>query len=127
VEAKVTSYGLLAALGIGAMIFGSLILIDAPIPEMRVRLTTALGVALPFATITIFLMRLVIISHRKKSVTGNEGMIEEVGVALTDIDGEGKVRVHGEIWQASSETSIPAGERVKVLAVDGMRVHVCRL
>jgi membrane-bound serine protease (ClpP class) len=127
VEAKVTSYGLLAALGIGAMIFGSLILIDAPIPEMRVRLTTALGVALPFAAITIFLMRLVIISHRKKSVTGNEGMIEEVGVALTDIDGEGKVRVHGEIWQASSETSIPAGERVRVLAVDGMRVRVCRL
>jgi membrane-bound serine protease (ClpP class) len=127
VEAKVTSYGLLAALGIGAMIFGSLILIDAPIPEMRVRLTTALGVALPFAAITIFLMRLVIISHRKKSVTGSEGMIEEVGVALTDIDGEGKVRVHGEIWQASSETSIPAGERVKVLAVDGMRVRVCRL
>jgi len=127
VEAKVTSYGLLAALGIAAMIFGSLILIDAPIPEMRVRLTTALGVALPFAAITIFLMRLVIISHRKKSVSGSEGMVEEVGVALTDIDAGGKVRVHGEIWQASSETPIPAGERVKVLAVHGMTVRVVRL
>jgi membrane-bound serine protease (ClpP class) len=127
VEAKVTSYGLLAALGIAAMILGSLILIDAPIPEMRVRLTTALGVALPLAAITIFLMRLVIISHRKKSVSGSEGMVEEVGVALTDIDASGKVRVHGEIWQASSETSIPAGERVKVLAVDGMTVRVGRL
>lgn len=126
VEAKVTSYGLLAALGIASMIFGSLILIDSPIPELRVRFSTALGVALPFAAITIFLMRLVIISHRKKSVTGIEGMIAEVGVALTDVAGEGKVRVHGEIWEASSELPIAAGEKVKVEAVEGMRLRVTR-
>jgi membrane-bound serine protease (ClpP class) len=126
-EAKVTSYGLLAALGIAAMVFGSVILIDSPIPELRVRPMTALGIALPFAAITVFLMRLVILAHRNKSVTGEEGMLNEVGVALTDIHGDGKVRVHGEIWQASSETSIPAGEQVRVQAVDGMRVRVCRL
>ncbi|MCI0420517.1 MAG: nodulation protein NfeD [Acidobacteria bacterium] len=127
VEAKVTSYGLLAALGIAAMVFGSLILIDSPIPELRVKLSTAVGMALPFAAITVFLMRLVILAHRHKSVTGEEGMVNEVGVALTDIDGDGKIRVHGEIWQASSETSIAAGEQVKVLAVDGMKVRVGRL
>ena len=126
-EAKVTSYGLLAALGIAAMVFGSLILIDSPIPELRVRLSTAVGMALPFAAITVFLMRLVILAHRNKSVTGEEGLLTEIGVALTDIDGEGKVRVHGEIWQASSETPISAGEQVKVLAVDGMKVRVSRL
>lgn len=126
-EAKVTSHGLLAALGIAAMVFGSLILIDSPIPELRVRLSTAVGMALPFAAITIFLMRLVILAHRNKSVTGEEGLLTETGVALTDIEGEGKVRVHGEIWQASSETPISAGEQVKVLAVDGMKVRVCRL
>jgi len=126
-EAKVTSYGLLAALGIAAMVFGSLILIDSPLPELRVRLSTAVGMALPFAAITVFLMRLVILAHRNKSVTGEEGLLSETGVALTDIDGAGKVRVHGEIWQASSETPISAGEQVKVLAVDGMKVRVCRL
>ena len=126
-EAKVTSHGLLAALGIAAMVFGSLILIDSPIPEMRVRLSTAVGMALPFAAITVFLMRLVILAHRNKSVTGEEGLLTETGVALTDIEGEGKVRVHGEIWQASSDTPISAGEPVKVLAVDGMKVRVCRL
>ena len=126
-EAKVTSHGLLAALGIAAMVFGSLILVDSPIPELRVRLSTAVGMALPFAAITVFLMRLVILAHRNKSVTGEEGLLTETGVALTDIEGEGKVRVHGEIWQASSETPISAGEQVKVLAVDGMKVRVCRL
>ena len=109
------------------MVMGSLILIDAPIPELKVRLTTALGVALPFAAITIFLMRLVIISHRKKALTGIEGMVGEIGVALTEVNGEGKIRVHGEIWQASGESTIAAGERVKVLAVEGMKVRVTRL
>jgi len=126
-EAKITSYGLLGALGIAAMVFGSLILFDSPIPELRVRPMTALGVALPFAAITIFLMRLVMLAHRNKSVTGEEGMLNEIGVALTNIAGDGKVRVHGEIWQASSEASISAGEQVKVLAVDGMKVRVGRL
>jgi len=126
-EAKITSHGLLAALGIAAMVFGSLILVDSPLPELRVRLSTAVGIALPFAVITVFLMRLVILAHRNKSVTGEEGLIAETGVALTDIDGEGKIRVHGEIWQASSETPIAAGESVKVLTVEGMRVRVSRL
>jgi membrane-bound serine protease (ClpP class) len=126
-EAKITSHGLLAALGIAAMVFGSLILIDSPLPELRVRLSTAMGISLPFAIITVFLMRLVILAHRNKSVTGEEGLLGEIGVALTDIDGEGKIRVHGEIWQASSETPISADEQVKVLAVDGMKVRVGRL
>jgi membrane-bound serine protease (ClpP class) len=126
-EAKITSHGLLAALGIAAMVFGSLILVDSPLPELRVRPSTAVGITLPFAVITIFLMRLVILAHRNKSVTGEEGLISETGVALTDIDVEGKVRVHGEIWQASSETPIAAGEPVKVLTVEGMRVRVSRL
>jgi membrane-bound serine protease (ClpP class) len=126
-EAKVTSYGILAALGITAMIVGSLILIDSPIPELRVRLPIALGMTLPFAAITIFLMRLVIISHRKKSVTGTEGMIEEIGIALMDFQNEGAIRVHGEIWQAVTESPVAAGEKVKVLAVEGMKLRIAKL
>ena len=126
-EAKITSHGLLAVLGITAMVFGSLILIDSPLPELRVRLSTAVGITLPFALITVFLMRLVILAHRNKSMSGEEGLLTETGIALTDIDGEGKIRIHGEIWQANSETPISAGEHVKVLAVDGMKVRVSKL
>ena len=111
-EAKVTSYGLLASLGIAVMILGSLILINSPLPELRVQMITAVGITLPFAAITIFLMRLVILAHRNKSVTGKEGMVGEIGTALTDIESQGKVQVHGEIWQASSPQPIESGNRV---------------
>ncbi len=127
IEAKVASYGVLAALGVAAMVLGSLILINSPIPELRVRLTTALGVTLPFAAITVFLLRLVILSHKTKSVTGSEGMVGEIGVAISDIDTEGKVQVHGEIWEASSIQPIRSGEKVKVLTVEGLKITVSRV
>jgi membrane-bound serine protease (ClpP class) len=127
IEAKVASYGVFAALGIASMILGSLILIDSPLPELRVRLATAFGVTLPFAAITIFLMRLVLLSHRSKSVTGTEGMLGEVGFSLSDISPEGKVQVHGEIWQAKSAQPVQAGERVKVTAIEGLTLTVTKI
>jgi membrane-bound serine protease (ClpP class) len=126
-EAKVASHGILAALGIATMVFGSLILVDSPLPEMRVHLATALGVTLPFAAISIFLLRLVILSRKTKSVAGMDGMIGEVGVALSDIadrETEGKVQVHGEIWQAQSSEPVRTGEKVRGLAVEGLKVTV---
>ena len=126
-EVKVTSYGLLASLGIAVMVLGSLILIDSPLPELRVKLITAVGITLPFAAITIFLMRLVILAHRNKSVTGKEGMVGEIGTALTDIQSQGRVQVHGEIWQASSPQPIESGNRVRVVAVEGLNIQVARV
>ena len=127
VEAKVAGYGLFAALGVLSMVLGSLILIDSPLPEMRVHLTTALGVTLPFAAITIILLRLVILSHKTKALTGIEGMIGEIGIALSDIESEGKVQVHGEIWQAKGIHPIHSGEKVRVISVEGLSVTVARV
>jgi len=126
-EAKVGSHGVLAILGIVSMVFGSLILVDSPLPEMQVRLLTALGVTLPFAVITIFLLRLVLLSHKTKSAVGTEGMVGEVGVVVSDLEPEGKVQVHGEIWDAYSEQPAQKGQKVKVLLVDGLRVKVARV
>ncbi|MEW5974654.1 MAG: nodulation protein NfeD [Acidobacteriota bacterium] len=123
-EAKLTSYGLLAALGIAAMVMGAMILVESPVPELRVQLKTAIGVTLPFAAVSIFLLRLVILSHQRKTVTGQEGMVGELGVALSDLEPEGKVRVHGEIWQAVSDQPIRTGETVRILRVEGLKITV---
>jgi membrane-bound serine protease (ClpP class) len=123
-EATVTSHGILALGGIIAMIFGGLMLVEGPIPQLRVRLSTALSVTFPIAVITVVLVRLVYLSSRRKSVTGEEGMIGKPGVAKTDIFNEGRVLVHGEYWNASSGRPIPAGSRVRVVKVEGLRVEV---
>jgi membrane-bound serine protease (ClpP class) len=126
-EATVTSHGLLAVGGILAMIFGGLMLVEGPIPQLRVRPITALGLTFPVALITIVLVRLVYLSRRRKSIVGQEGMVGESGIAKSDVYREGKVWVHGEYWNARSERPIPAGARVRVVKVNGLTVDVEQL
>src|SRR5262245_43412932 len=74
-EATVTSHGILAIGGIIAMIAGGLMLVEGPIPQLRVHLSTVVGLAIPLAIITIVLVRLVFLSYRRKSIVGGEGMV----------------------------------------------------
>jgi membrane-bound serine protease (ClpP class) len=123
-EAKFTSYGVLGAGGIICMIFGALLLVDGPIPEMRVHLLTALVVSVPLGVIAVFLMTLVLRAHKHRVTTGTEAMIGELGIARTSVGADGKVFVHGELWNATAQQSIPEGARVRVRAVEGLRVVV---
>jgi membrane-bound serine protease (ClpP class) len=123
-EAKFTSHGVLGIGGIVALTLGGLLLVDGPIPEMRVKWLTALGVSIPLGLITMFLMTIVLKARRNKVVSGTEGMIGEFGVARTDLAPEGKVFVHGELWNAVASENVKSGERVVVNKVSGLQVDV---
>ena len=124
-EIKVQSYGILSVGGILAMIIGSIMLIDAPIPELRPSLKFILPVALGLSLIFVFLVTLAIRAHISRVQTGKEGLIGEIGTAKTDIDPEGRVFVHGELWWAESEEKIPRGSKIKVTAVrDNLKLRV---
>ncbi len=123
-EAKFASHGVLTTGGIVLLTLGGLFLVDAPIPEMRVHLATALAVSIPLGIITAFLMRIAMRARRNKIVTGAEGLIGEIGIAQTMLAPAGKVVVHGEFWDAVSAVPIPAGERIVVRQVDGLTLRV---
>jgi len=123
-EAKFPSHGILTAGGIVLLTLGGLLLVDAPIPEMRVHFLTALAVAVPFGIITAFLMGIAVRARRHKIVTGKQGLIGEIGIAQTALAPAGKVFVHGEVWDAVSTVPIPAGEQIVVRQVDGLTLRV---
>ena len=123
-EAKFTSHGVLGIGGAICMTIGALLLVDGPIPEMRVNMITAVSVSIPIAVIAVFLMTLVMRTRHTPVTTGSEGMIGELGVAATAVSPEGKVFVHGELWNATSGVPIDEGSRVRVRAVHGLRVVV---
>jgi membrane-bound serine protease (ClpP class) len=123
-EAKFASHGVLTAGGIVLLTLGGLLLVDGPIPEMRVNLATALAVSIPLGLITAFLMRIALRARRNKVMTGEEGLVGEIGIAQTMLAPAGKVFVHGEVWDAVSAVPIPAGERVVVRRVDGLTLRV---
>jgi membrane-bound serine protease (ClpP class) len=123
-EAKFVSHGILTSGGIVLLTLGGLLLVDGPIPEMRVRFLTALAVSLPLGLITAFLMTIAIRARRNKVVTGKQGLIGELGIAETMLAPAGKVFVHGELWDAVSAVPIPAGERIVVRQIDGLTLRV---
>jgi len=123
-EAKFASHGVLTTGGIVLLTLGGLFLVDAPIPEMRVHLVTALAVSIPLGLITAFLMSIAVRARRNKIVTGKQGLIGEIGIAQTMLAPSGKVFVHGELWDAVSTIPIPAGEKIVVRQVDGLTLRV---
>ncbi|MGH9792895.1 MAG: NfeD family protein, partial [Candidatus Acidiferrales bacterium] len=131
-EAKFTSYGLLGLGGVASILMGAMILIDSPLTGFRVSLGVALGITLPMAAITIFLMRLVMKSFRWKSAMGNEQMIGAIGEVTKAIrpagsayEGSGgMVFVQGELWRAEADQEIPKGAQVRVKKVNGLTVQV---
>ena len=123
-EAKIASHGILGAGGAVAMVLGALMLVDSPLPELRIRLSTAVGLALPFAIITTFLVSLVIRARASKVITGSAGMVGALGVAHTPLRPKGKVFVHGEYWDAVATAPVEAGAQVRVTGIQGLTLKV---
>ncbi len=123
-EAKFATHGVLAIGGITTMVLGGLLLVDSPIPEMRVRLGTALAVSVPLGAITVFLMRIALKARANKVVTGVQGLIGERGVAQTSLSPQGKVFVHGELWDAVASSNLSPGQLVVVRQVEGLQLQV---
>ena len=122
------TFGLLAVGGIVSLVFGSLMLIDSPVPELQIGLSLILPVTLALAAIMLSLVRLVVNVQRRRAVTGASGMIDEMGRVLTAIEPgrTGRVSAHGEIWAAAAPESIAEGDSVKVAGVSGLTLTVRR-
>jgi membrane-bound serine protease (ClpP class) len=127
-EIKVASFGLLGLGGIAGLLLGAMILIDSPLPELQIGLQWIVPITLALAGIVLFLARLALDAQRRKSVTGDSGMIGETGRTLTPVapDRPGQVATHGEIWSAVSDEPLAQGEQVRVVELNGLILVVRR-
>jgi len=125
-EAKFASHGVLLLGGVVSMFLGAIFLIRSPLTPGGVSTGVALGVTVPVALLTVFLMRLVLKSRRWKTTTGKEEMLGAEGVvtAALPVQGEGMVRVHGELWRAAAASPVPEGALVRVTRVEGLKLFV---
>jgi membrane-bound serine protease (ClpP class) len=134
-ELKVASYGLLSIAGIVSIVIGSIMLIDLPSSWFSLSWQTIAAVAAFSIIFFVGVLSYAVKAQFSKVKTGREGLVGETGLARTDISPKGKVFVHGELWDAElfieGEARSPigaapviAGERVRVIAVDGMTIKV---
>ncbi len=125
-EIKVQGFGILGISGVISLILGSIILVDAPIKEMRMSLSFVLPLSIVLSAIFVLILILVIRTYKTKIKTGEEGIIGEIGEAVSNIKDRGKVFVHGEWWNAKSDELIKKGDRIIVVGKNGMVLRVKR-
>jgi len=126
-EVKITSYGVLTIGGIVSMILGSLMLFrTTPSMEVHLPLKIILVVTITTALFFIFAVGMAIKAQHRKVTTGREGIIGEVGIAVSKINLEGNVNVHGEYWKAFSDEPIQKGDNIVVEKVDGLKLKVSK-
>ena len=101
-------------------------LFDTGETAMRVSWSVIIPMVSMVSAFFIFALGLVVKAWLKQPRTGKQGLIGEVGVALTNLDTEGKVAIHGEYWNANSDGHILKGEKVRVIRVDDLCLKVTR-
>ena len=124
-EVKITSYGILTIGGIVAMLLGSLMLFKTtPSMDVHLPLTIILAVTITTAAFFIFAIGMALKTKLTKVTTGKEGIVGEIGIAISKIAQEGDVKVHGEYWKAFSDEPIKKGEKIIVENVEGLKLKV---
>jgi membrane-bound serine protease (ClpP class) len=125
-EVKIVSHGALTIGGIISMLLGSLMLFESPEPYMRASLSVIIFVVLATAAFFVFAVGMGLKAQRRKTTTGEAGMVGEVGVARSPLKPEGYVFVHGEIWKAEADEPIEQGEKVVVKEVEHLTLKVTK-
>lgn len=123
-EVQVVSHGLLALGGVIALTLGSLMLVESPEPSLRISLAVILPMVLTLTAIVLFVVQRALRAQTQRVATGVQGLIGEIGVASTELNLEGTVFVHGELWDAISSSPVRQGERVRVVSVRGLQLTV---
>ncbi|EGD50042.1 protein of unknown function DUF107 [Thermoanaerobacter ethanolicus JW 200] len=118
------SHGILAVGGITSFVLGSLMLFSGNQMGLTINKGVVFATAFFMAAFVSFLLAAVIKAQKRKVVTGVEGLIGEIGIAVSDINPNGIVLVEGERWQAESKEYIAKGEKVVITAVEGLTVKV---
>lgn len=127
-EALMPSVGAIGIGGVIAFVIGSIMLFDTGVPGYAVNLGVIAGIALGAVVVLGVLLRLVARSRRTRTFNGDAQMLLATGELTqpTDAHGDGWARIGGEQWRVHSETSLPAGTRVRVVGRDGLLLRVTR-
>lgn len=123
-DAKFAAHGVLTAGGAIALILGAVMLVDTNVPELRIHWSTAIGLALPFALITSWLVSIALRARRNKVVTGMEGMVGMEATAVGELNPFGTVLVRGEYWKARASKPVAKQAHVHVTGIEGLTLQV---
>ncbi len=129
-EIKIVSHGLLTVGGVISLILGSIMLIntESTLEVIKISWQVILAIVIFTTAFFIFAIGFGIRAQSRKPTTGIEGIIGETGVTISNMDPEGQISVHGELWNAESlDGYLQKGTKVKVARVSNLKLLVNKL
>jgi len=123
-ESFVPSFGALGLGGIVAFVIGSVMLLDRDVPGFSIAWQMIAAMALAGALVLLAIVSFAVRARRRPVISGVEGLLLETAEATEDFDTRGLVRLQGELWNAVSHEPVRAGQRLRILKVDGLTVEV---
>ncbi|MGH6627953.1 MAG: NfeD family protein [Burkholderiaceae bacterium] len=123
-EAFLPSFGVLGIGGIVAFVAGAVILIDTDVPGYGVPLGFVVPVAIASALFLAAVGGLALRARRRPVVSGREQLVGSVGQVLEASGNQGWALLHGERWQVRSTVRLEAGQRVRVMGMEGLTLAV---
>ncbi len=125
-EVKIPSFGMLTLGGAISFSLGAMMLFRDADPALRASLKLIVAIGITIGLLALGLARLALKAQRNRVATGREGLLDELGLVSAGIEVgvPGKVRLHGEIWNAESDVAVAVGGRVRIVQVDGMTLRV---
>ncbi|HMB48224.1 MAG TPA: nodulation protein NfeD [Afifellaceae bacterium] len=123
-EAFVPSFGALGLGGAAAFVLGSVMLLDSDTPGLEISPVLIGSVAAVSAGLFLFVIMLLMRARQRHVVSGPEEMIDSRAEVIDWAGRNGHVRAHGEIWKAHGDQEFPAGQTVRVSAIDGLTLTV---
>ena len=123
-EMKITSYGLLSVAGVISLLLGSIMLFDSGIPGMKISWQVLIPTLTLVSGFFAVVASLVFKSQVSSPKTGADGIVGEIGVVTKAIMPDGKISIHGELWKATSQESIPEGTKVRVIHLENLVLEV---
>ena len=119
-EAFVPSFGALGIGGIAAFVVGSVMLMDADVPGFEVYVPLIGSIAAVSAMLFLFVGMMMMRARRRAVVSGPEEMIGMTGEVVSWSGQSGRVRTHGEVWQARGTSELAPGSQVRIRQLDGL-------
>ena len=128
-DLKLNLGGILSLAGIASLIIGFFMLIDTSAPFLQIAKSLIIGLSIAVSVFLIIVIRAVYKVHRKKPITGNIGMVGTIGIVIENLNPEGLIKTHGEIWKALSldNKTIRKSSAVKIISIEGLLLHVKRI
>ncbi len=126
-EIKVVSHGILAVGGTISLFLGSVMLIrvEPGLEFLQLSWFVILPMVICSTIFFVFILGLGLRAQRKKIQTGREGLVKSSGIAYSDLNPDGKVQIHGELWNAVSISgTISKGSVVQVVKIEKLTLYV---